>query len=218
VRARAGRSMASLPKTLSTSARTCLIPCGTTIPNSARCARNAFASIVCCRIRSARARCSMRTACWSALLTGTNRMFGRLTASQIASASMASFFPRLTYGFTKAGCQITWAHCWTSAMVLQTIISIEPDPGTNMQLRSHFLGALPQIGADQGHEHWTEGKGPCPRLLGQIAQIGTLLHGGFPRRVLTSRRLRSCYSNEYCTPDLVHPVEGLDGNCNFSRT
>jgi len=52
-------------------------------------------------------------------------------------------------------------------MVLQTIISIEPDPGTNMQLRSHFLGALPQIGADQGHEHWTEGKGPCPRLLGQ---------------------------------------------------
>jgi len=27
---------------------------------------------------------------------GTNRMFGRLTASQIASASVASFFPRLT--------------------------------------------------------------------------------------------------------------------------
>ena len=33
-----------------------------------------------------------------------------------------------------------------------------------------------------------------------------------------SRRLRSCYSSEYRTPDLVHPVEGLDGNCNFSRT
>ncbi len=65
-------------------------------------------------------------------------------------------------------------------MVLQTIISIEPDPGTNMQLRSHFLGALPQIGADQGHEHWTEGKGPCPRLLGQIAQIaaGAIDEGG----------------------------------------
>ena len=72
------------------------MPCATTIPNSARCARNAFASIVCCRISSARVRCSMRTACWSALLTGTNRMFGRLNASQIASASMASFFPRLT--------------------------------------------------------------------------------------------------------------------------
>src|ERR1700730_3127102 len=38
----------------------------------------------------------MRTACWSALLTGTNRMFGRVTASQIASASVASFFPRLS--------------------------------------------------------------------------------------------------------------------------
>ena len=45
-----------------------------------------------------------------------------------------------------------------------------------------------------------------------------LLHGGFARRVLTSRRLRSCYSSEYRTPELVHPVEGLDGNCNFSRT
>jgi hypothetical protein len=46
----------------------------------------------------------------------------------------------------------------------------------------------------------------------------TLLHGGFARRVLTSRRLRSCYSSEYRTPELVHPVEGLDGNCNVSRT
>ena len=47
------------------------MPCTTTIPNSARCARNAFASIVCCRIGSARVRCSMGTACWPALLTGT---------------------------------------------------------------------------------------------------------------------------------------------------
>src|SRR5664279_6306610 len=46
----------------------------------------------------------------------------------------------------------------------------------------------------------------------------TLLYGGFARRALTSRRLRSCYSSEYRTPELVHPVEGLDGNCNFSRT
>src|ERR1019366_5029892 len=50
------------------------------------------------------------------------------------------------------------------------------------------------------------------------ASWATLLHGGFARRVLTSRRLRSCYSSEYRTPELVHPVEGLDGNCNFSRT
>ena len=30
----------------------------------------------------------------------TNRMFEHLTASQIASASVLSFFCRLTYGFT----------------------------------------------------------------------------------------------------------------------
>ena len=46
----------------------------------------------------------------------------------------------------------------------------------------------------------------------------TLLHGGFARCVLTSRRLRSCYSSEYRAPELVHPVQGLDGNCNFTRT
>ena len=54
-----------------------------------------------------------------------------------------------------------------------------------------------------------------PRI-GPEADIGhafylviTLLHGGFARRFLTSRRLRSCYSSEYRTPELVHPVEGL---------
>src|ERR1019366_3148326 len=46
----------------------------------------------------------------------------------------------------------------------------------------------------------------------RFTQEVTLLHGGFARRVLTSRRLRSCYSSEYRTPELVHPVEGLDGN------
>ena len=36
----------------------------------------------------------------SGVLVGTNRMFGLVTASQIASASAASFFCRLTYGLT----------------------------------------------------------------------------------------------------------------------
>ncbi len=57
------------------------------------------------------------------------------------------------------------------------------------------------------------------RVVSRDCQLGaTLLHGGFARRVLTPRRLRSSYSSEYLTPELVHPVEGLDGNCNFSRT
>ena len=33
-------------------------------------------------------------------LVATSRMFGRVTASQIASASVASFLCRFTYGFT----------------------------------------------------------------------------------------------------------------------
>lgn len=37
------------------------------------------------------------------LFTGTNRMFGRATASQIVSASLASFLLFFTYGFTNRG-------------------------------------------------------------------------------------------------------------------
>ena len=67
---------------------------------------------------------------------------------------------------------------------------------------------------------------PYSRMIACCCSMGwsfttrstTLLHGGFTRRVLTSRRLRSCYSSESRTLELVHPVGGLDGNCNFSRT
>jgi len=40
-----------------------------------------------------RTRCSVKMACCSTLLIGTNRMLGRETASQIASASLPSFLP-----------------------------------------------------------------------------------------------------------------------------
>jgi hypothetical protein len=39
----------------------------------------------------------------SGVLVATNRMLALVTASQMASASVASFFCRLTYGFTYAG-------------------------------------------------------------------------------------------------------------------
>ena len=43
----------------------------------------------------------VRQLCCSGVLVATNRMFGLVTASQIASASVASFFvPFFTYGFT----------------------------------------------------------------------------------------------------------------------
>ena len=42
----------------------------------------------------------MHRACWSRVFTATNRIVGREAASQIASASAASFFWRFTNGFT----------------------------------------------------------------------------------------------------------------------
>ena len=68
----------------------------TTIPNSPRCARMALTICVCWRTRNARALWVISNACVSSLFTGTNRIDGRDTASQIASASAASVLPRLT--------------------------------------------------------------------------------------------------------------------------
>src|SRR6516225_4387859 len=51
---------------------------------------------VCCRINKCRVRWSTRPLCCSGVLIGTNRMLALLTASHIASASVASFFWRLT--------------------------------------------------------------------------------------------------------------------------
>ncbi len=53
-----------------------------------------------CLTRRSRVRCMDSAACCSGDFTGTNRIVGRLTASQTASASAASVFPRFTYGLT----------------------------------------------------------------------------------------------------------------------
>src|SRR4051812_33828474 len=56
-----------------------------------------------CRTRRSRAR-NTRAAAWACSLLGaTKRMVGRWAASQIASASVALFFCRLTNGLTYAG-------------------------------------------------------------------------------------------------------------------
>ena len=59
-----------------------------------RCARNAFDSWVRWRLSINRTRCNIITLCCSGVFTGTKRMVGRVTASQMASASAASFFCR----------------------------------------------------------------------------------------------------------------------------
>jgi hypothetical protein len=45
----------------------------------------------------------LRLSCCSILFTATKRMLGRVTASQIASASLRSFLSLLRYGFTNCG-------------------------------------------------------------------------------------------------------------------
>jgi hypothetical protein len=52
-------------------------------------------SIVRCRTSSSRPRCISSADCCAFVFTGTKRIEGRLTASQIASASAASFLLRL---------------------------------------------------------------------------------------------------------------------------
>lgn len=50
-----------------------------------------------------RMRCKLKAVCCSTDLTGTKRMAGRLTASQMASVSLPSFLPLLLEGTTKRG-------------------------------------------------------------------------------------------------------------------
>ena len=75
-------------------------PFGATTPNSRKCARSAFASWVNWRTRKSRLRCRISAACCASVLTGTKRSVGWVTAVQMASASAAAVFPRLTKGFT----------------------------------------------------------------------------------------------------------------------
>lgn len=53
-------------------------------------------SIIRCLTSSALDRCNIAADCCSTDLTGTKRIVGRITASQIASTSAGSFFYRLT--------------------------------------------------------------------------------------------------------------------------
>ena len=94
--ASSGRSFLNSSNLVISVSTRCL-PWATMTPYSAKCERNAQAAMVRCRTRSPRALCSIRKAWSSRDLIGTKRIFGRVTASQMAAASEASFFaPRLT--------------------------------------------------------------------------------------------------------------------------
>ncbi len=63
----------------------------------------ALTSCVRCRTSNSRAESTTASACCSADFTGTLGMSGRAAASLIASASLRSFLPRRTNGFTYCG-------------------------------------------------------------------------------------------------------------------
>lgn len=62
--------------------------------------RIALMSVTRWRDSSSRVRWTTRAACCSTVLIGAVRTAGRVTASQIAVASAASFYGRTTQGFT----------------------------------------------------------------------------------------------------------------------
>jgi len=72
-------------------------------PELAMYARIALISVVRWRTNIWRIRCRTSTLCCSHVLSSTKRIVGLVTASQIASASAASFFWIFTYAFTYRG-------------------------------------------------------------------------------------------------------------------
>src|SRR5215471_1460550 len=86
-------------------------------PNSAAWPRITLITVVRGLISRSRTPSSISSAWLSALLIATKRIPGRLIASQIASASFASFLPRLTYGLMYCGGSKT------------TTPRFQPDPG-----------------------------------------------------------------------------------------
>ena len=88
--------------------------------------------------------CTDRIACCSTVFSGTNRMFGLLTASQIASASATSFLLVFTYGFTNCGA-ISFVMPETSKLprpVMCTAAGFHPDQ-TRLQVREIFCHVFP---------------------------------------------------------------------------
>jgi len=102
-RAASGRLSGPVSRTRSASSRMLRAPRRAMRPNSARWPRTALINCVRWRSSKARVRCSIIAACCSTDLIGTKRMLGRTTASQIPSASAASFLLVLTKGRTYWG-------------------------------------------------------------------------------------------------------------------
>src|SRR5271166_5945204 len=113
----------------------------------------ALANCVRLRISLSRTPTSIKAACCSVVFTGTKRIVGRLIASQSASASAASFLPRLTYGLTSCGA-ISFTVCpndcssrakWWLAPQASIAITV----GASLEERHHLLA--PQLLTQNRH-------------------------------------------------------------------
>ena len=71
-------------------------PIGATTPNSDRWARNAFDTCVRWRLSINRTRCIIITLCCSGVFTGTKRIVGRVTASQMPTTGSAFHLTRVS--------------------------------------------------------------------------------------------------------------------------
>ena len=80
-----------------------LVPLAAPAPDSFAYTRSALIACVCCFASNSRMDKIVALACVSADFTGTKVMPGRNAPSQIASASMWSFLPRLTNGLAYCG-------------------------------------------------------------------------------------------------------------------
>lgn len=114
-------------------------------------------------------------ACCSTVLIATNRLstFGRLIASQIASASAASFLPRPTYGFTYCG-RIRATSCPSAR-------SSRADPRRRKLGKERRHVAPPQLTPQVGLLCLID-PAPLKNTLGRIQpNANKLAHGRLPR-------------------------------------
>src|SRR6202165_4531428 len=156
-----------------------------------------MALLNCVRLRISRSRTptSIKPACCSAVFTGTKRIVGRLIASQSASASAASFLPRLMYGLTSCGA-INFTECPNDCSSRAQIYDTETSrpgavllrPGqtpSGTEIRGHLRRLVRRI-----REHW-------PQTQITIRGDG---HYGRPEVM------------EWCDENRVDFVFGLPGN------
>src|SRR6516162_4427792 len=120
-------------------------------PNSAAWPRIALIMAVRCLISRSRTPSTITSDWRSALLIGTKRIPGRLIGSQIASASFASFLPRLTYGLMYCGGSqnhLVPKPAQQLSPIMRGTTRFQPDPGRCQLVEELLHFAAPKLTAE----------------------------------------------------------------------